>query len=171
MTAAARGRYTVSVTRDAPAASELLRADERTRRILDAAVQLAEAGGFAAVRLTLLQGSPRQITRSLLDREVEERILPLARERGIAVIANRPFREGALLRGLERHRLPPWVIELGCDGWAQFALKFIVSHPAVTCAIPATSSVAHVRQNMAAATGSLPDASMRQRMASHVAAL
>ena len=112
-----------------------------------------------------------QVTYNLLDREVEERILPLARERGIAVIANRPFREGALLRGLERHRLPPWVIELGCDGWAQFALKFIVSHPAVTCAIPATSSVAHVRQNLAAASGSLPDASMRQRMASHVAAL
>ena len=112
-----------------------------------------------------------QVTYNLLDREVEERILPLARERGIAVIANRPFREGALLRGLERHRLPPWAIELGCDGWAQFALKFIVSHPAVTCAIPATSSVAHVRQNLAAASGSLPDASMRQRMASHVAAL
>ncbi len=112
-----------------------------------------------------------QVTYNLLDREVEERILPLAQERGIAVIANRPFREGALLRALERHRLPAWAVELGCDGWAQFALKFIVSHPAVTCAIPATSSVAHVRQNMAAATGRLPDASLRQRMASHVAAL
>jgi len=112
-----------------------------------------------------------QVTYNLLDREVEERILPLAQERGIAVIANRPFREGALLRALERHRLPAWAVELGCDGWAQFALKFIVSHPAVTCAIPATSSVAHVRQNLAAASGSLPDASMRQRMASHVAAL
>jgi len=112
-----------------------------------------------------------QLSYNPLDRQAEQRLLPLARERGIAVIANRPFREGALLRGLERHRLPPWAIELGCDGWAQFALKFIVSHPAVTCAIPATSSVAHVRQNMAAATGSLPDASMRQRMASHVAAL
>lgn len=110
-----------------------------------------------------------QVTYNLLDREVEERILPLAQERGIAVIANRPFREGALLRALERHRLPAWAVELGCDGWAQFALKFIVSHPAVTCAIPATSSVAHVRQNMAAATGRLPDASLRQRMASHVA--
>lgn len=112
-----------------------------------------------------------QITYNLLDREVEERILPLARERGIAVIANRPFREGALLRALQRHALPPWAAEIDCDGWAQFALKFIVSHPAVTCAIPATSRVAHVRQNMGAALGRLPDAAMRRRMAAHVGAL
>ena len=112
-----------------------------------------------------------QVTYNVLDREVEERILPLARERGIAVIANRPFREGALLRSLERHRLPSWAAEIDCDGWAQFALKFIISHPAVTCAIPATSSVAHVRQNMAAATGRLPDPPMRRRMAAHVDAL
>ncbi|CAN7246916.1 MULTISPECIES: aldo/keto reductase [unclassified Variovorax] len=112
-----------------------------------------------------------QISYNLLDREVEERILPLARERGIAVIANRPFREGALLRGLQRHPLPPWAAEIGCDGWAQFALKFIVSHPAVTCAIPATSSVAHVRQNMGTALGRMPDAAMRRRMAAYVEAL
>ena len=112
-----------------------------------------------------------QVTYNLLDREVEERILPLARERGIAVIANRPFREGALLRALQRHPLPSGAAELGCDGWAQFALKFIVSHPAVTCAIPATSSVAHVRQNMAAALGTLPDAPLRRRMAAWVEAL
>ncbi|MDH5539481.1 MAG: aldo/keto reductase, partial [Rhizobacter sp.] len=112
-----------------------------------------------------------QISYNLLDREVEQRILPLAAERGIAVIANRPFREGALLRDLERHRLPPWAAEIGCDGWAQFVLKFIVSHPAVTCAIPATSQVAHVRQNMGAALGTMPDAAMRQRMAAHVETL
>lgn len=112
-----------------------------------------------------------QITYNLLDREVEQRILPLAAERGIAVIANRPFREGALLRALERHRLPSWAADIGCDGWAQFDLKFIVSHPAVTCAIPATSQVAHVRQNMGAALGSMPDAALRRRMAAHVAAL
>ncbi len=112
-----------------------------------------------------------QLSYNLLDREVEQRLLPLARERGIAVIANRPFREGALLRELQRHRLPPWAGEIGCDGWAQFALKFIVSHPAVSCAIPATSSVAHVRQNLGAARGVLPDAAMRARMAAFVAAL
>lgn len=112
-----------------------------------------------------------QISYNLLDREVEQRLLPLARERGIGVIANRPFREGALLRELQRHRLPPWAAEIGCDGWAQFALKFIVSHPAVTCAIPATSSIAHVRQNLGAARGVLPDAAMRARMAAFVASL
>jgi diketogulonate reductase-like aldo/keto reductase len=112
-----------------------------------------------------------QVSYNLLDREVEQRILPLAREHGIAVIANRPFREGALLRELQRHALPRWASDIDCDGWAQFALKFIVSHPAVTCAIPATRSVAHVRQNMGAATGRLPDEAMRRRMAAHVESL
>ena len=105
-----------------------------------------------------------QITYNPIDREVEERILPLARDRGIAVIVNRPFREGSLLRALARAQLPPWAAEIDATSWAQFVLKFIVSHPAVTCAIPATTSVAHARENMSAATGRLPDAAMRQRM-------
>lgn len=112
-----------------------------------------------------------QFSYNLLDREAEQRLLPLARERGIAVIVNRPFREGALLKALARHPLPGWAAEIGCDGWAQVALKFIVSHPAVTCAIPATSRVDHVRQNLGAARGALPDAALRVRMAAHVAAL
>lgn len=112
-----------------------------------------------------------QLTYNLLDREAEQRLLPLAAERGIAVLVNRPFREGALLRQLERHPLPPWAAELGCRHWAQVALKFAVSHPAVTCAIPATSRVDHLRQNMAAARGPMPDAAMRRRMAADVAAL
>lgn len=112
-----------------------------------------------------------QVTYNLVDREVEARILPLARERGIAVIANRPFRQGALLQALQPHRLPPWAAEIDCDNWAQFALKFVVSHPALTCTIPATSNVAHLRQNMGAAHGRMPDAAMRLRMASHVQAL
>jgi diketogulonate reductase-like aldo/keto reductase len=112
-----------------------------------------------------------QLTYNVLDREVERRILPLARERGIAVIANRPFREGALIREVERHRLPPWAAEIGARNWAQFLLKFIVSHPAVTCAIPATSQVAHVLENIGAATGPMPDETMRRRMAAHVAGL
>ena len=94
-----------------------------------------------------------QISYNLLDREVEQRILPLAQERGIAVIVNRPFREGALLRQLARHPLPGWAAEIACAHWSQVALKFVISHPAVTCAIPATSQVAHLRQNMAAALG------------------
>jgi diketogulonate reductase-like aldo/keto reductase len=112
-----------------------------------------------------------QITYNIVDREVEERILPLAGERKIAVIANRPFQEGALIRRLERHPLPSWAGEVGAANWAQFILKFIVSHPAVTCAIPATSKVSHVRENMGAARGVLPDDATRRRMAAYVAAL
>lgn len=112
-----------------------------------------------------------QITYNIVDREVEARILPLARERGIGVIVNRPFREGALIRAMARHPLPGFAGEIGCVNWAQFILKFIVSHPAVTCAIPATTSVVHVRENMEAAHGRLPDESMRRRMVAHVEAL
>jgi diketogulonate reductase-like aldo/keto reductase len=119
----------------------------------------------------LLQSQPLdfvQITYNVLDREVEQRILPIARDRGIAVIVNRPFREGALIRAVERHPLPAWARDIECANWAQFLLKFIVSHPAVTCAIPATSNVAHVRENMGAAYGRLPDDAMRRRMIAYV---
>lgn len=112
-----------------------------------------------------------QLTYNLLDREAEQRLLPLAQERRIAVIVNRPFRQGELLEQLRGHPLPGWSREIGCDSWAQVALKFVVSHPAVTCAIPATSQVAHLRQNMGAARGRLPDATLRARMARDVAAL
>jgi len=109
-----------------------------------------------------------QISYNVLDRDVEDRILPLARDRGIAVIVNRPFREGALLAHVARHPLPRWASEIDCASWAQFILKFIVSHSAVTCAIPATTRVDHVRENMAAARGRLPDEPMRRRMADFV---
>lgn len=112
-----------------------------------------------------------QFTYNPVDREVEQRLLPLAADRGIAVLANRPFQEGALLRRLQRHQLPPWAAEIGCATWAQLVLKFIVSHPAVTCAIPATSRVDHVRDNMAAARGPMPDAALRARIAAHIAGL
>ena len=109
-----------------------------------------------------------QVSYNVLDREVEQRILPLARERRIGVIVNRPFRQGELMRSVARHPLPAWAAEMDCANWAQILLKFIVSHPAVTCAIPATSSVAHVRENMGAAVGRLPDETMRRRIVSHV---
>jgi diketogulonate reductase-like aldo/keto reductase len=112
-----------------------------------------------------------QLSYNLLDREAEERLLPLARERGIAVLANRPFREGALVKQLQRHPLPGWAAEIGCSSWAQVALKFVVSHPAITCAIPATSSMAHVRENMAAGAGAMPDEAFRKRMVAHVSKL
>jgi diketogulonate reductase-like aldo/keto reductase len=112
-----------------------------------------------------------QLSYNLLDREAEERLLPLARERGIAVLVNRPFRQGDLLRQLQRHPLPAWAGEIDCMSWAQVALKFVVSHPAVTCAIPATSSPSHVRENMAAARGRMPDDAFRKRMVQHVQGL
>jgi diketogulonate reductase-like aldo/keto reductase len=112
-----------------------------------------------------------QLSYNLLDREAEERLLPLAQERGIAVLANRPFRQGALLRQLANQPLPGWAAEIGCTTWAQVALKFIVSHPAITCAIPATRNVVHVRENMAAALAPLPDAALRKRMADDVSRL
>ena len=112
-----------------------------------------------------------QVTYNPIDRDVEARILPLARERGIAVIVNRPFQQGALIDSVMRHPLPGWAVEIGCANWAQALLKFIVSHPAVTCVIPATTRVAHVRENMAAAFGPMPDEALRGRMAADVARL
>ena len=112
-----------------------------------------------------------QFTYNLIDREAEQRLLPLARERGIAVIVNRPFQQGALLDRLGRRPRPPWAAEIDCTSWAQFALKFVISHPAVTCAIPATTRVDHVRENLGAAAGRLPDQALRSRMAAFVARL
>jgi diketogulonate reductase-like aldo/keto reductase len=112
-----------------------------------------------------------QVTYNVLDRDIEDRILPLAQDRGIAVIANRPFQQGALIRRLQRHPLPSWASEIGAGTWAQFILKFIVSHPAVTCAIPATTQVAHVKENMGAGSGTVADGVTRRRMVAYVEAL
>jgi diketogulonate reductase-like aldo/keto reductase len=109
-----------------------------------------------------------QFTYNILDREAEARLLPLAAERGLAVIINRPFQRGALFDAFGNEPLPDWAVEIDCDNWAQFFLKFIVSHPAVTCAIPATSRVDHMEENMGALHGALPDEVMRQRMIAYV---
>ena len=109
-----------------------------------------------------------QFTYNILDREAEKRLLPLAAERGLAVLINRPFRRGDLFERFERRPLPAWAGEIDCANWAQFLLKFVVSHPAVTCAIPATSRVDHMRENMGALRGRLPDAAMRARMVRYV---
>jgi diketogulonate reductase-like aldo/keto reductase len=112
-----------------------------------------------------------QFTYNILDREAEERLLPLAADQGLGVIINRPFRRGALFDLFERHPLPEWASEFDCANWAQFFLKFIVSHPAVTCAIPATTRADHMTENMGALTGKLPDAKMRRRMIAYVEGL
>jgi diketogulonate reductase-like aldo/keto reductase len=114
-----------------------------------------------------------QLTYNLTHREVEKRLLPVAVGQGIAVIANRPFDGGTLVKGLKSRKapLPDWAGEIDCKTWADFLLKFIVSHPAVNCAIPATSKVAHMQENMAAGRGRMPDEKTRQRMVQYVASL
>ncbi|MGI9409379.1 MAG: aldo/keto reductase [Hyphomicrobiaceae bacterium] len=112
-----------------------------------------------------------QLTYNAVDRDAERRLLPLARERGIAVIVNRPFRQGRLVHRAERHPLPEWAAKVGARSWAQLLLKFVISHPAVTCAIPATTRVDHVRENIGCAEGVMPDAEARKRIADHVARL
>ncbi len=112
-----------------------------------------------------------QVTYNVFDREVEERILPLAKDRGMAVIINRPFQQGDLLERIGNAPLPDFASEIGCMTWAQFALKFIVSHDAVTCAIPATTSPSHAAENMLAAHGPMPDGAMRARMIAAVESL
>ncbi|MFW6374350.1 MAG: aldo/keto reductase, partial [Thermodesulfobacteriota bacterium] len=109
-----------------------------------------------------------QITYNVLDREAEQRLLPLAKDRGMAVIINRPFRQSQLIDYVKRHPLPEWASEIDCENWAQILLKFIISHPAVTCAIPATRQVNHVVENMGALHGRLPDEKFRKRIIAHV---
>ena len=106
-----------------------------------------------------------QINYSVAEREAERRILPLARERGVAVLINRPFASGELFRRLRSRPLPAFASEIGCTSWAQLLLKFVVSHPAVTCAIPATSKAAHVEDNMRAGVGVMPDERIRALIA------
>lgn len=115
-----------------------------------------------------------QLTYNIRHREVENRLLPLAQEQGIAVIANRPYDGGSLIRGLKRRNepLPEWATEeCGCSTWADFLLKFIVSHPAINCAIPATTQVAHLRENMHAGMGRMPSAGTRQKMVDYFESL
>ncbi|WP_340115685.1 aldo/keto reductase [Pelagibius sp. 7325] len=122
----------------------------------------------------VMKGQPLdfvQFTYNILDREAEARLLPLAADRGQAVLVNRPFRQKALIRRFEGQPLPGWAAEIGATNWAQVLLKFIVSHPAVTCVIPATSRVDHMAENMAVLTGPLPDAALRRRMVADVESL
>ena len=111
-----------------------------------------------------------QVNYSVGEREAEQRILPLARDRGVAVLANRPFAEGGLFQRVRGQTLPRWAAELDCDSWAQLFLKWILAHPAVTCVIPATSRPEHLADNMKAGTGPLPDAATRDRISALVGA-
>jgi diketogulonate reductase-like aldo/keto reductase len=112
-----------------------------------------------------------QFTYNMGERIAEERLLPLAADRGIATLINRPFQRGELFRKAKGATLPDWSAELGCSTWGQYFLKFIAGHPAVTCLIPATSKVSHMRDNMEAGFGLLPDSAMRKRMITHFESL
>jgi diketogulonate reductase-like aldo/keto reductase len=109
-----------------------------------------------------------QLNYSIAEREAEHRLLPLAKELGVAVLVNRPFGSGSLFRDTRGKTVPAFAKEIGSTSWAELFLKFVVSHPAVTCAIPATSKAEHLRQNMRAGTGPMPDAAMRKRIADAV---
>jgi diketogulonate reductase-like aldo/keto reductase len=128
----------------------------------------SELKGHAEVERIMKLQKPDfvQINYSLVDRAAAQRILPLAQELRIAVMINRPFGGGGILKVLSSKPLPAWAAEFDCHSWAQFLLKWIVSHPAVTCVIPATNNPQHLEDNMGAGVGRLPDAKTRQRMAS-----
>ena len=147
-----------------------LREAKRAGRIRYIGITHYTAGAYRQVEAVLAREPLDflQINYSALERDAEARLLPLAQERGVAVIANRPFAEGALLRRLSPQPLPGFAADIDCTTWAQLLLKFVISHPAITCAIPGTSKVAHLRDNIAAAYGRMPDAELRKRIAAAV---
>src|SRR5438874_3741005 len=132
-----------------------------------------EAGAFVEVAKILAREKLDfvQINYSIMEREAEEKILPLAQDRGVAVIVNRPFSAGDLFHRVRGKPLPDFAAEFDCTSWAQFLLKWIVAHSAITCAIPATNNVQHLEDNMRGGVGRLPDAKLRQRMIEALAKL
>lgn len=109
-----------------------------------------------------------QVNYSVGEPEAERRLLPLCRERGVATLINRPFGGGGLLRRLRSRPVPAWAADLGCETWSQLLLKWVIAQPAVTCAIPATSQVEHLRENMLAGDGPLPDERQRAQITAAV---
>jgi diketogulonate reductase-like aldo/keto reductase len=149
--------------------TETLKEWKQKKRVRYIGITHYTSSAYAEVERVLKTGQYDflQINYSLAERESEKRLLPLARDRKIAVIANRPFAEGALFRQVKGKALPPWAAELGIASWAQYFLKWIVSHPAVTCAIPGTGKPEHMKDNLGAGYGALPDEKTRKRMAEY----
>jgi diketogulonate reductase-like aldo/keto reductase len=146
---------------------ETLREWKRAGRVHYVGVTHYNAGGHEGVA-RIVESQPIdfiQINYSVGEREAEKRLLPLARDRGVAVIVNRPFAGGELLRRLRDRPLPAWAAEIDCTSWSQLLLKFVISHPAITCAIPATSKADHLRDNMQGGTGLLPNETIRAKIA------
>jgi diketogulonate reductase-like aldo/keto reductase len=131
------------------------------------------SGAHAALEKIVRAGEVQfvQVNYSLAEPEADRRLLQAAADKGVAVLVNRPFAEGAMFRRVKGKPLPGWAAELGCASWAQFFLKWILGQPAVTCAIPGTRNAKHLADNLGAARGPVPDAAARRRMAEHYASL
>jgi len=145
--------------------------EEKRVRYVGITHYTSSAYGAVERELKANPGDFLQINYSLGEREAEKRILPLAHEKQVAVIVNRPFQEGTLFQRTKSRPLPPWAKEYDINSWAQYFLKWIVSHPAVTCAIPGTGRPDHMRDNLVAGHGRVPDAKGRRRLTEYFDAL
>jgi diketogulonate reductase-like aldo/keto reductase len=148
----------------------LLRAWKQEGRVRYVGITHHEPIYFGAIENWIERGNLDfvQVRYSIAQRQAEERVLPAAAARGVAVLANMPFEKARLFELVKGQPLPEFAREIGCENWAQFFLKYAISHPAVTCAIPATSNPDHLAQNMGALSGALPDQAMRTRMVNHM---
>lgn len=151
----------------------VLREWKKAGRIRYLGITHYHAGAHAEVEKLVKTGDFDflQINYSLDEPEAAARLLPACADAGTATLINRPFSQAGLFGRVRGQPLPPWCAELDCTSWAQFFLKWIISHPAVTCAIPGTGRVQHIEDNMAACTGRLPDAALRKRMTEYFSAL
>jgi len=158
--------------RDTAVHMETIREWQDAGRIRYSGLTHYTASAHAALGREMAQFKPDfiQVNYSLGERAAEDRLLPMAAEQGVAVLINRPFQAGRLFAAVSGRALPEWAQEFAAS-WGQFFLKFIISHPAVTCAIPATSKIHHMVDNLAAGQGILPDPAMRKRMGDFFASL
>ncbi len=148
----------------------LLRAWKQEGRVRYVGITHHEPVYFAPMEQWIERGNLDlvQVRYSIAQRQAEERLLPMAAERGITVLVNMPFEKARLFELVQNRPLPDFAREIDCENWAQFFLKYVISHPAVTCAIPATSNPDHLVQNMGAMRGALPDQAMRARMVEYM---
>ncbi len=158
--------------RDTALHMETIREWQKSGQIRYSGLTHYTAGAHAALGREMKQFKPDfiQINYSFGEREAEDRLLPMAKDLGVAVLINRPFQSGALFRAVSGKQLPDWAEEFATS-WGQFFLKFIISHPAVTCVIPATSKTQHMIDNLGAGMGVLPDKAMRKRMSDFFASI
>jgi diketogulonate reductase-like aldo/keto reductase len=147
-----------------------LREWQSTGRARYTGVTVSEYGLYDQLEKFLRREKPDfvQLNYSITERRAEERLLPLAQERGVAVLVNRPFMNGEYFKRLSNKPLPTWAAEIGIQSWAEFSLKYILPHPAVTCVLTETSNPEHMAANAKAAHGTMPDAAVRRRMAAYI---